>query len=212
MLELEPPPPVFCPDEGWIDAFKQQCTDELRLSAKRFALRRLSGVRSTGRAVSEEDAKDLVQDAIVDTLYGKLAWEPSAKTLKQHIEDAVTWRARRVYNRAKRFRHERMDAIDASAPVRTEIEASMQMDREDDSAEELVFGDEVLGQLREAAQGDTLVLRFLDAIVDGAKSRADIMEFAKMSLKTYRNARARLRRIVDRLDQARKASHEARRS
>ena len=203
MIGLQPDHQAFTPDEAWIDAFKEQCTDELRLAAKRFALRRLRGVGKTGRAVGDDDAKDLVQDAIADTLFGILTWDPSAKTLKQHVEDAITCRARREYKRTKKYRHERMDVLQPSAErssVRSEMEASLQMDRDDETAEEVVFGDEVVNKLREMASGDALALRFLDAIVAGAKSRADIMEFAKMSLKTYRNARARLRRLVDQLD------------
>lgn len=204
MIGLQPDQQPFTPDEAWIDAFKEQCTDELRLASKRFALRRLRGVGKTGRAVSDDDAKDLVQDAIADTLFGILSWDPSTKTLKQHVEDAIACRARREYKRAKKYRHERMDALQPSAErssVRGEMEASLQMDRDDDGAQEMVFGDEVVTKLRAMASDDALALRFLDAIVDGARSRADIMDFAKMSLKTYRNARARLRRLVERLEQ-----------
>lgn len=203
MTELHGEAQPFTPDEAWIDAFKEQCTDELRLAAKRFAMRRLRGVGRMGRAVSDDDAKDLVQDAIADTLFGILSWDPTAKTLKQHVEDAITSRARREYKRAKRHRHERMDVLQPSADrlaIRGEVEASLQMDREDGAADELMFGDEIVAQLRELASGDALALRFLDATVAGARCRADIMEFCKMSLKTYRNARARLRRLVDQLD------------
>src|ERR1700752_4908797 len=97
-----------------------------------------------------------------------------------------------------------MDALEPSTErlaVRSEMEASMQMDRADGGVDELLFGDEVVTQLRAMADGASLVNRFLDAVVAGAKSRVDIMDFAKMSLKTYRNARARLRRLVDKLDQ-----------
>jgi hypothetical protein len=204
MTELEAGTQPFTPDEAWIEAFKEQCTDDMCLAAKRFAMRRLRGVGKVGRAVSDDDAQDLVQDAIADTLFGILAWDPSGKSLKLHIEDAITSRARREYKRAKKYRHERMDALQTSAQrlaVGGEVEASLQMDREDSAADELVFGDEVVAKLREMSSGDALVQRFLDAIVEGARSRADIMDFAKMSLKTYRNARARLRRLIDQLDQ-----------
>jgi hypothetical protein len=204
MIELQAEAQPFTPDEAWIEAFKEQCTDEMRLAAKRFALRRLRGIGQAGRAVGDDDAKDLIQDALADTLFGILAWDHSAKNLKQHIEDAITCRTRRAYKRAKKYRHERMDALEPAMErlaMRSELEASLAMDREDGGADELVFGDEIAAKLRALASEDVLAHRFLDAVAAGARSRADIMEFAKMSLKTYRNARARLRRLVDQLDQ-----------
>ena len=41
----------------------------------------------------------------------------------------------------------------------------------------------------------------LDAYAAGAKTRDDIKSFAKMGPKTYRNARDRLGRLVEQLDQ-----------
>jgi DNA-directed RNA polymerase specialized sigma24 family protein len=194
----------FVPDEAWIDAFKAQCTEEMRLQAKRFALRQLRGIGKLGRPVGDDDAKDLVQDAIVDTLAGVLSWDP-AKPLKLHIEDAIVSRARREYKREKKHRHERMDTALVpgrdTTTLRAEVEASLQDDHEDGDAAELLISEELLGRIREAAAGDKLAVRFVDAVADGARNRAEIMEHARMSEKTYRNARARLRRLVDKLDQ-----------
>ena len=64
-----------------------------------------------------------------------------------------------------------------------------------------MFANEVLAKLRELAANDVPVTNMLDAYAAGAKTRDDIKSFAKMGPKTYRNARDRLGRLVEQLDQ-----------
>jgi len=197
------PHQAFLPNEAWIESFTNQCNDALRIATKHFAMRRLRGVGKVGGHVDDYAAQELVQDAIDDTLFGVLAWDPTAKSLRQHLEDAIHSRTRHDYNRAKRYRHARIDAFDRDSEglgARGELEASLQQDRDDVEPASAIFASEVIEQVRELAADDKLVLRFLDALVAGARSRADILHFTKMSLKTYRNARARLRRLVEQLD------------
>jgi hypothetical protein len=106
-----PKRPQFTPDEAWIDAFATQNTSALREAARRYAARRLHRV---GKSVStdELDIRALVQDALTDTLFGEVAWDPAAKTLEQHVLDTLRWRTRDVRKRARKFRHERIDVFD----------------------------------------------------------------------------------------------------
>ena len=176
---------AFQPSEEWIDAFKTQCTDALRLDLRAYARRRARGVGRAGARVDDAYADDLVANALADTLFGTVAWDPAGKTLHQHAEDTIRYRTRHDRQRARRFSHAHLeqDAIG--------IEASLDAS---------IFAAEVIAQIRALAAGDRPVLAFLDAISAGAQKRTEIMEATRMSLKTFRNARDRLTRLVDELD------------
>jgi hypothetical protein len=193
----------FQPSEEWIDEFKRQCTDALRLDLREYAKRRARGVGRAGAHIDDAYADDLVADALADTLFGTVAWDPNAKTLYQHGEDTIRYRTRHDRKRAKRFKHQRMDAptsVSEKADTRGLVEASMRQDLSGETAETVIFATEVLGQVRELAAGDRLVLQYLDAIVCGAQTRAEIIEATKMSVKTFRNTRDRLGRLIEKLD------------
>jgi hypothetical protein len=195
--EVEPPP--FCPTEEWIEAYAKQCTNALRLDLKVYAKRRARGVGRAGRYVDETYVEDLVADALADTLLGVVAWEHTKKTLHQHAEDVIKFRTRHDRDRAKKYKHDRLD-VPRSREEKRLLEVSLAHDQAANTAESMIAATEVIEQLRQLAGDDELVLRYLDAIVDGATSRAEIMEFAGMSAKTFRNTRDRLDRIVQRLD------------
>lgn len=204
MEATEPAPVPFLPSEEWIDAFKTQCTDAMRMDLRTYARRRGRGVGRAGAYVDDSYADDLVANALADTLFGVVAWEPSAKTLYQHAEDTIRYRTRHDRHRAKRFRHERLDAPTSAAERRATgglVEAALKQDHNDASAQTAIFANEVLTRVRELASGDDDVLLYLDAIVAGAQSRSEIMEATKMSAKTFRNTRDRLGRLVEQLDQ-----------
>jgi hypothetical protein len=104
---------------------------------------------------------------------------------------------------AKKYRHERIDALDPGTEQHTargELEASIQMDRDEEDLESLVYANRVIDELRELAGGDPLVVRFLAAHAAGARTREDIMHVAKMSARTFRTARDRVRKLVEQLD------------
>lgn len=197
--------PRFTPSEEWIDAFAAQCTDEMRNYAKRYAARRLRGIGKAGGYVDDYAARELVQDAIGDTLAGVVAWDPTVKALQQHIEDTIQFRTRHERNRVKRFRHERIDAFHGSSEDRieaqAEVEGALAAERDDASMESSLYASQVLAQLRALAANDPPVLKYLDAIESGARSRDDILHSAGMTMKTYRNVRGRLRRLAEQLDQ-----------
>lgn len=91
----------FQPSEEWIDAFKKQCTDKLRLDLRDYAQWRARGVRRAGGNVSSTYADDLVADAIVDTLGGGVEWRHDSKSLYQHLEDTIKYRTRHHRKRAE---------------------------------------------------------------------------------------------------------------
>ena len=67
------------------------------------------------------------------------------------------------------------------------------------SAESLAFSAEVLDQVRDLAADDSAILRIVDAVAQGASAPREIMSVADMSEKTWRKARLRLARLVERL-------------
>jgi hypothetical protein len=192
----------FTPNEEWIDAFDQQNTDALRKAAKRFARSRARWVARAGGRGDDAYAEELVQDALTDTLFGSLSWDPAAKSLMQHVRDVVRFRTKDARLRAARFRHQSMDALDprkdASAAM-TEIESSLSLDHHVASPESIAFSTQVLGHIRDAASKDDAIARIMDAIEAGASEPADIMSVAGMSEKTYRKARLRLARLAKQL-------------
>lgn len=196
-------PPEFTPSEAWIESFSEQCTDELRLRTKQYAARRLRGIGKAGGHVDEYAARELVQDALGDTLFGVVVWSPEAKTLQQHVEDVIHSRTFHLRRRATKYPHQRIDAFDPAterSAMRGELEISLGSGAADPGFESQLFASEVLGQVREVAAADAQVLRFLDAVIAGARGQTDVMHTAKLTSKEFRNTRARLRRLVEKLD------------
>ena len=195
--------PPFTPDEAWIDAFTHQNTSELREAAKRYAARRMRRIGESGAHVDEFDIRALVQDALTDTLFGEVTWDPAKNTLEQHVFDTIRYRTRDVRKRAKRYTHQRIDVFDMreeGTQAMGEVESSLRGDQEMPSPDELLFAQQVIDRLRELAAHDPLVLRLIDAIAEGATEPADIMAVGKLGTKQYRNARERLDRLVKAMD------------
>ena len=189
----------FAPSEEWIDAFDQQNTDEMRKAARRFARSRARWVARAGGRSDDAYPDELVQDALTDTLFGSLSWDPVANPLAQHIRDVVRCRTKDERRRAARFRHHSMDALEPSAAAMTEIEGSLSREQSVASPESIAFSHQALAYIRDAARRDEPIARIIDAIEAGASEPADIMSVAEMSEKTYRKARLRLARIAKQL-------------
>ncbi len=203
----------FQPSEEWIEDFAKQCTDRMRLDLREYAQWRARGVRRMGGNVSSTYADEMVADAIADTLCGVVDWRHDAKSLYQHLEDTIKYRTRHHRKHAEHYKHDRIDAADSSADRRATrgvLEASMLHDRSGATADDAIFAGEVLDHLRALAANDPPVLRYLGAMVAGSTTRAEIMEATGMGMKTFRNARDRLGRMVDQLDQETGASRNQR--
>lgn len=188
----------FSPNEQWIEAFEQQNTDELRKRALRFARSRARFVARAGGRADDLYVAELVQDALTDTLFGVVAWDPAAYSLERHVFATVRYRTKNDRLRAIRFRHHSVDSGDASG-VMTELESSLAADRCAPSVESLTFSAEVLDQVRQLAEHDQAILRVLDAIAEGASEPREIMSVARMNQKTYKSTRLRLARLVEQL-------------
>ena len=170
--------------EEWIEAFEAQNTHELRKRAMRFARSRARFVARAGGRADEAYVAELVQDALTDTLFGTLTWDPAVVTLDRHVFMTIRYRTKNDRLRALKFRHDDdMTGLECPAP----------------SPESIAFSGEVLDQVRDLADEDQAILRVVDAIEQGASEPSEIMSIAKMSEKTYKNTRLRLARLVEQL-------------
>jgi len=172
--------------------------------ARRYAARCAHGV---GHVNDTEYAGDLVQDALTDTATGALKWDPSTKTLQQHIHDVIRMRTNWDRKHARRFPHESLDVLTADGEPELMSEAdAVLLERAQDAPEDpAALATQCLAKLRQLATGDPTVLRLLDALARGATSKADVMRCAGLSAVAYGNARRRLRRLVAQL--AGRSSH-----
>jgi hypothetical protein len=194
--DLAPAP--FTPGEEWIEAFDRQNTDEMRKRAQRFARSRARFVARAGGRGDDQYAEELVHDALTDTLFGVLTWDPGVVSLEVHVFGAVRCRTKNDRVRALRFRHQSIDAPSA-AGMMCEVESTLAATQSAPSPESLAFSAQVLDQVRELAADDSAILRIVDAVAQGASAPREIMSVADMSEKTWRKARLRLARLVERL-------------
>jgi hypothetical protein len=191
-------PAPFNPSEEWIEAFEQQNTDEMRKRAHRFARSRARFVVRAGGRADDLYVEELVHDALTDTLLGVLSWDPEVVSLEAHIFGAIRSRTKNDRVRALRFRHQSIDASDA-AGVMCEVESTLAVTQSVPSAESLAFSAEVLDQVRTLAAEDSAILRIIDAVEQGAAMPREIMSVAQLSEQTWRKARLRLARLVNKL-------------
>jgi hypothetical protein len=191
-------PAPFTPTEDWIEAFDRQNTEDMRKRALRFARSRARFVARAGGRGDDQYAAELVHDALTDTLFGVLTWDPAVVSLETHVFGAVRHRSKNDRVRALRFRHQSIDASD-SAGVMCEVETTLAAAHGAPSAESLAFSAQVLDQVRDLAADDSAILRIVDAVAQGASAPREIMSVADMSEKTWRKARLRLARLVERL-------------
>lgn len=188
----------FVPSEEWIDEFEKQSTVRgFEEKLKRFARMRANMVAHAGKRVDDFYVRELVQDAIDDTLDGVLAWHPERVSLEKHLLDSIRSRTRHDYVQAERFPHHSFDATSAPEGLMADVESSLAADQgATASAEVATAADRALVELRRIAANDADVLRLLDAYVDEATKKADVLRVAKLTSKRYEAARKRLHRLV----------------
>ncbi len=186
----------FVPTEAWIDAFEAQaCVHGFEEKLLRFARRRAAMVAHAGRRIDELYARELVQDALEDTLEGVLAWDPERVTLDKHLYDAIRSRTRHDYVQAQRFPHHAFDATDAPRALSAAVETSLASQR-GSSSELAMAAERAVTEIRRIAAADADVLRLLDAYAAGATKKVDVLQVSDLTSKRYEAARKRMQRLV----------------
>jgi hypothetical protein len=201
-------------DEAWRTAYEEQATPALFMRLMPLARRCSQRLATSGRIGGELRARELIQDALSDTLLGRLRWDPARKTLEAHAVDTIRSRTRDECNQATRYLSVDVPKGYDDAPGaeegweeadEAEEEPSWSMGADgfegDDSAERLQeerLAEQVFCELRELAHGDREVLQLLRAYEHGARTSAEVLAMISLPTSAYRNARLRLGRMAKR--------------
>lgn len=87
----------------YLDLVARELDDELRKSLYKLALRFCYGLSKAGVRVDPDLAKDLVADAISDTVTGERRWDSSRCTLAQHLRGVVRSRVSHLREHQRQF-------------------------------------------------------------------------------------------------------------
>ncbi len=192
---------TFAPPPEWMAAFEKQSAAALT-NVDRYANLRALSVRKLGGVVI---GKELVLDALGDTLMGTLPWDPARVSLTRHVRDAVGMRVKDQIRRLGRLRHLPMvgDLDSGDGLDLVEGAASRRVAQDDaDAAAQLAVratAASVMAAMRRLAGDDVIVLRILEAMTAGFFERGEIIEITAMSSAEYDNGRRRMVRLSDQL-------------
>lgn len=189
----------FVPSEQWIEAFTSQVTaEDFHDAMWRYAERRGRMVQHLRKLDPEAYARDLVQEILDDTMYGRIAWDPVRVDLRKHVYDAIKSRSRHHYRRALRLRHFSLAEARTNRLV-DEASIAGTLETELERAERLESITAVVAAVRERAGDDVEVQRLLDAYEQGIANRSKILEVAGLTKLQYDAGRKRLDRLLEEL-------------
>jgi DNA-directed RNA polymerase specialized sigma24 family protein len=176
-----------------LEAFKAQCNRELLVRVTRYARRLATGVADLGGGGGDALADDLVQEALLDTQKGVLRWDPAAASLELHLTSRIRSRTRDERRRAVAYPHVSLSTPakeeDEGLSLLEEAEAALSLQQEAEARAQRVRR---RGALKKLIAEDPAVRAIVNAVEDGAKTKADILRSAGLSAREYRNARDRL--------------------
>lgn len=205
--------------EGTTEPSREELQEELRKQATPEVLRRVSKLARTcaeriairGGAGGALRAAELVNDALADTWLGTVHWDPTRKTLEQHLEDTVSWRTRHAVRRSARllflgtlaYGDDDTEDDNSDLPIEPSRHASIcdtlqvapMQEGRDPSASWFMKA-----LLREAKQDDevTAILQALQGHTSQVR-RAVMAAVPGMTLKRFYAAKARLMYLAKRL-------------
>lgn len=196
----KPAPAQFEPSEEWLDQLASQCTPQLLERTERYVAYQIAQIAKFGYSADAYAARELVQDALHDTVAGILHWEPTEKSLEEHLIDVLRLRTKRVRMHAERFPRWSLDGeTDAGGHSAGDaLAAKLHDDAPSVGTSEYVHA--AMTELRQLARGDELVMRILYAFAKEATERDDVMFVTGFSDVEYENARRRLRKLVRKLN------------
>jgi hypothetical protein len=157
-------------DPALLDAFERELTPDVARRLLELAARRTAMLRAAGVAVGGDEARQLVREALADTLRQVAPWRPGEISLVQHLRGLI-----------RRRTWARLAQIDG--PPEAGRGAMAVIER-------------VTAQLSRDSAEDAAVRLVLEAYCNGAVTGEEVSASCNISLEEYAEARRRLDRIL----------------
>lgn len=188
----------FLPSDAWLAEFRRQYSDAMVVRLQVFATQRLGGTGGGTRDGIHPQARDLVAIAVGDTLEGVVRWYPERKELEPHLQDVIRRRTSLDWKRAKKFRHESIDATtpDGRSPILEELENTLVERLPDPRATE--NAQEAVDEVARLVEADPDVAAYVEARADHLKGR-ELMRVTGLTLQRYRRCRYQLDPVLKKL-------------
>jgi hypothetical protein len=181
-------------ETGSLDAIERELTPEVARRLLEFGARRSSMLRAAGVAVSTDEARFLVQDAVADTLARAASWIPEAAPLWLHLRGIMRRRSWAKLVQAYKRPGLPVDQLESSIdPAADPASIGELRDRRRSAIDVLR---QVRAHLDERNPEDVAVRSLVDAYCGGATSRAEVTETSGLSAEAYVHARRRLDQLL----------------
>jgi hypothetical protein len=183
-------------DEAWHAQFREQLLEPNFIErVERYVWSRIWCLNLQRCVKDHRGASDYVQDALVDTIDGRIAWHPDRVSLKKHVMDTIKGRTAKDCKRQARVRMCLLPDEQEAADQEIEQGGEEAIERD----EEWQRARRIVDCVRERAASVPDVLLVLDAFANDLTKRVDVMRFTSLSAKRYDAACARLRRLREEL-------------
>lgn len=156
--------------------------------------------RQAGRGLSIENrhepskATDIVNEAIVATLAGVRRWDPTARTLRRHLEQTINSKLWHEYDRTRRRRHIPLDttsADDSQEEAALDVEMSLRREdprtRPDGLFEQREIRGKIFHALRLRAGTDRALLDLLDSYETGVHRQGEVTTHLGLDARSFEN-------------------------
>jgi hypothetical protein len=182
----------FDPSAEWRAKFKEQATGDMMKRLKAFTIGCLRGFGGGG-PVDLDYADDLSQGAAHDTACGRVTWNPETRPLEIHLRLVVLRRLNLDYNRAKKFRHESIDAsMDGAASSATVDDMERLLAERYPDPESTCNAAEAYQELQELARSDPELAAYIEVREEADLTGRELEAATGLSPEAIRRVRRRL--------------------
>jgi hypothetical protein len=181
----------FQPSAEFRAKFKEQATGDMMKRLKAFTISYLAGF-GRGAPVDIDYAEDLAAAAAHDTACGRITWNLDTP-LEKHLRIVIVRRVKLDYKRAKKFRHESLDASmedDASSTTLNDMERVLAERYPDPEA--TANAAEAFQELQERARSDPELAAYIELREDADLTGHALEAATGLSPEAIRRVRRRL--------------------
>ena len=182
----------FQPSGEWKAKLKEQATGDMMKRLKAFTISYLAGY-GRGAPVDIDYAEDLAAAAAHDTACGRITWNPDTRGLEEHLRIVIVRRVKLDYKRAKKFRHESLDASTedgAGSTTLDDMERAL-AERYPD-LESTANAAEAFHELQERARSDPELAAYIDVREEADLTGRELEAATGLSPEAIRRVRRRL--------------------